>query len=386
MREVMGDNTASSRFAVSWTRIRDAVLLVKLSGSCTIWKEPTSAAELVRAIEAEQGIRSLSFETGDLAEWDSSLLVFLKELFEECTRRGIDVEREGLPGGVKKLLALASAVPRNVDAGRGAPKPSFFSRIGGKTIDLGASAKETLGFIGECVLAFAALPRGKTRFRRSDLLLLLQECGVGALPIVSLISVLVGLILAFVGAVQLRLFGAQIYVADLVGLGMAREMGAMMTAIIMAGRTGSAFAAQLGTMQVNEEIDALKTLGFPPVPFLVLPRMVALILMLPPLCLYADFMGILGGGIVGVGLLNISPAQYFHETRGAIQLMDFLVGLIKGGVFGILIAMAGCLRGMQCGRSASAVGDASTSAVVTSIVGIVVSDSLLTVIFNFLGI
>jgi phospholipid/cholesterol/gamma-HCH transport system permease protein len=196
----------------------------------------------------------------------------------------------------------------------------------------------------------------------------------------------VGLILAFVGAVQLKLFGAQIYVADLVGIGMAREMGAMMTAIVMAGRTGAAFAAQLGTMVVNEEIDALKTLGIAPMEFLVLPRMLALVLMLPLLCLYANLMGILGGGLIGVGLLDISPMAYLNQTRAALNLTQFVVGLVKAGVFGVLVALSGCLRGMQSGRSASAVGEAATSAVVTAIVSIIVSDAILTVIFDRIGI
>jgi phospholipid/cholesterol/gamma-HCH transport system permease protein len=195
----------------------------------------------------------------------------------------------------------------------------------------------------------------------------------------------VGLILAFVGAVQLRLFGAQIYVADLVGIGMAREMGAMMTAIVMAGRTGAAFAAQLGTMEVNEEIDALKTLGMSPMEFLVLPRMLALVLMLPLLCLYADLMGIVGGGLIGVGMLDISPTEYINETISALTLTQFMAGLIKAAVFGVLVALSGCLRGMQCGRSASAVGEAATRAVVTAIVSIIVSDALLTVIYDKIG-
>jgi len=163
-------------------------------------------------------------------------------------------------------------------------------------------------------------------------------------------------------------------------------MGAMMTAIIMAGRTGAAFAAQLGTMQVNEEIDALRTLGISPIDFLVLPRMIALVLMLPLLCLYANLMGILGGAMVGVGMLDLSVVQYFNETRDAIRLTDFMAGLFKSGVFGILIALSGCLRGMQCGRSSSAVGLAATSAVVTGIVAIVVADAVLTVIYDLLGI
>jgi phospholipid/cholesterol/gamma-HCH transport system permease protein len=286
---------------------------------------------------------------------------------------------------VARLIDMASAVPEKKDARKQSGRAPFLSRVGETTLEFGTSAAEMLSFIGEASLAFLRFLRGKARFRRSDLFLLIQECGAQALPIVSLISVLVGLILAFVGAVQLKLFGAQIYVADLVGIGMAREMGAMMTAIVMAGRTGAAFAAQLGTMEVNEEIDAFKTLGMSPMEFLVLPRMLALVLMLPLLCLYADLMGILGGGIIGVGMLDISPMQYFNETLSALNLTQFLAGLIKAAVFGVLVALSGCLRGMQCGRSASAVGDAATSAVVTAIVSIIVSDAILTVVYDRIG-
>lgn len=231
------------------------------------------------------------------------------------------------------------------------------------------------------MLALGKLLRGQARFRPVELLLLIQECGAQALPIVTLISFLVGAILAFIGAVQLAMFGAQIYVANLVGMAMTLEMGAMMTAIIMAGRTGAAFAAQLGTMTVNEEIDALTTLGLSPMEFLVVPRLLALVTMMPLLTLYADLMGILGGGLIGVAVLQISPVEYFQQTRAALTLSACAQGLIKGGVYGLLVALAGCLRGMQCGRSAAAVGQATTSAVVTSIVCIILASALLTVIF-----
>jgi phospholipid/cholesterol/gamma-HCH transport system permease protein len=250
----------------------------------------------------------------------------------------------------------------------------------------GGQAREMLAFFGEAVATLPRLARGAARFRRVDFLQILQECGAQALPIVSLISFLVGVILAYVGAIQLRTFGAQVYVADLVGIAMTREMGAMMAAVIMAGRTGAAFAAQLGTMQVNEEIDALQTLGIPAMEFLVLPRMLALALMMPLLCLYADLMGILGGAAVGVGLLDIGPTEYYLRTANAVGLHDALSGLIKGSVFGVLVAIAGCLRGMQSGRSASAVGAAATSAVVTGIVSIIVFDAVTTVIFDILGL
>ena len=230
-----------------------------------------------------------------------------------------------------------------------------------------------------------------------------------ALPIVSLISVLVGIILAFVGAVQLEQFGADIFIANLVGLGMVRDMGAMMTAIIMAGRTGAAFAAELGTMTVNEEIDALRTTGISPIDFLVVPRILALVLMMPLLTVYSDIMGILGGALVGISLFgqadlerieaenvsdflivislfDIGIYEYFRQTRSAIDLYDVFGGLFKSLVYGAIVAVSGCLRGMECGRSSAAVGIATTSAVVTSIVFIVVACAVLTVVYDVLSI
>jgi phospholipid/cholesterol/gamma-HCH transport system permease protein len=234
------------------------------------------------------------------------------------------------------------------------------------------------------VLALGALARGRARFRMSDLLVVIQDCGPRALGIVSLISFLIGLILAFVGAVQLQQFGASIYVANLVAIAMTREIAGIMTAIVMAGRTGAAFAAQLGTMNTNQEIDALSTMGISPMEFLVLPRMLALILMMPLLTIYADLVGILGGAVVGMGMLGLGSVEYFEQTRGAVSLASFFIGVSKSVVFGILVALVGCLRGMQSGRSAAAVGLAATSAVVTSIVLIIVIDGIFAVVLNVL--
>jgi len=377
---------AAAPCEIAFEQRSEDTLIAVLTGNWTIARPVPEVEAIEHRLESLGMIRRLSFDTGRLAAWDSALLAFLIKLLEFCKRRGITVDRQGLPEGVRSLLAMAAAVPERRGARRQAVREPLLARIGAAALGLGASAKEFLEFIGEATIAFGHLLAGKARFRASDLTLLIQQCGAEALGIVTLISVLVGLILAFVGAVQLRMFGAQIYVADLVGLGMAREMGAMMAAIIMAGRTGAAYAAQLGTMQVNEEIDALQTLGISPMEFLVLPRMIALILMLPLLCLYADFMGILGGAVVGIGLLDITPAQYYFQTQAALSLTHFAVGVFKAGVFGVLVAVSGCLRGIQCGRSASAVGDAATSAVVTGIVLIVVFDAVLTVIYDILGI
>lgn len=367
--------------------IRDTeTLVIHLGGSWSIAGGLPPPPDLERELASARGVRQLAFDTQDLRSWDSSLLTFLAAIITSGVQAQLEIKREGLPEGVIKLLTLASAVPEHKDSRKTAMRAPLLERIGARTLQAVAATLEMVSFLGETALAFARLFVGRARFRRVDLVLFLQECGAQALPIVSLISVLVGLILAFVGAVQLRLFGAQLYVADLVGIGMTREMGAMMSAIIMAGRTGAAYAAQLGTMQVNEEIDALETLGLSPVEFLVLPRTLALILMMPMLCIYADFMGILGGGLIGVAMLDLSPAAYFHQTKHAITLVHFGAGVIKSVVFGVIIALSGCMRGMQCGRSSAAVGVATTSAVVTAIVFIIVFDGVFAVIFDVLGI
>ena len=318
--------------------------------------------------------------------WDSGLITFLLDITEIGSKIHVPVEKDGLPAGVQRILALASAVPERKGVRREAARPSFVDRVGSSAIAFGRSNLEMLAFIGEASAAFMKLLVGKARFRPSDLLLTMQECGAQALPIVSLISFLVGIILAFIGAIQLKIFGAQIYVASLVGIGMVRFLAAVMTGIIMAGRTGASFAAQLGTMQVNEEIDALKTLGISPMEFLVLPRMLVLSLMMPLLSLYADLMGILGGLIIGVSMLDLNFMEYYNKTRESVQLNDLWVGIFSAAVFGVLVALAGCLRGMQSGRSASAVGEATTAAVVTSIVSIVVAMAIITVVCDVLNI
>jgi phospholipid/cholesterol/gamma-HCH transport system permease protein len=361
-------------------------LKVILSGHWKLGGELPGADQVQQTLEGKPGVRNLVFDTRELANWDSGLLTFLMNLGTLCSRRQIHLNRDGLPQGAKKLLELALAVPEKKDARTAEARVSFLTYLGNQTVDFFRSAGEMLEFLGDTVVAVLRFLRGRARYRRADLGLIMQACSAQALPIVSLICFLVGLILAFIGAIQLKLFGAQIYVADLVGIAMVRLMAAIMTGIVMAGRTGGAFAAQLGTMQVNQEIDALKTLGVSPMEFLVLPRMLALALMMPLLCLYANLMGILGGMVVGVGMLNIGFIEYYNETVKAVGLWNLGIGLFSGMVFGVIVALAGCMRGMQCGRSASAVGEAATSAVVTAIVGIIVSTAVITVLCNFLGI
>jgi len=370
---------------VSFTLAGDSTLNVQLCGVWQLRSGVPPATLVERELETGRA-RSVAFDAGKLGSWDSSVLIFLVQLSELCRQRQIPMDRAGLPAGVQKLLALAEAVPERKGARRELIEASVLERIGSTAIRAAGSLTEMLSFLGEMTISSVRLFGMKARYRASDLFLLIQQCGAQALPIVTLISFLVGVILAFVGAVQLKQFGAQIYVADLVGIAMMREMGAMMTGIIMAGRTGAAFAAQLGTMKVTQEVDALTTAGFSPLEFLVLPRVIALILMMPLLCLYADFVGVLGGAVIGVGMLDLSWTTYFQETVNAITLTDILGGVFKSSIYGVLIALSGCLRGLQCANSSSAVGDAATSAVVTGIVAIVVACGSFAVIFYILGI
>ncbi|HEB77326.1 MAG TPA: MlaE family lipid ABC transporter permease subunit [Methylothermaceae bacterium] len=377
--------TESSAMAMLAIRREQNRLHVRLGGD---WLMATPnrpmVGEVILALDETHANRVV-LEDGGIRTWDSSLLLFLYQLKELCRQRNIDLNCHGLPEGLRRLLHLATAVTPTSTT-RTSRKGNWLEWVGLQTLNLIDQTYDFVNFIGETALSALRLLRGRARFRLQDLWLLLQECGPSALPIVTLIALLMGLILAYVGAIQLQMFGAQIYVANLVGLGTLREMGAMMTAVIMAGRTGAAYAAQLGTMQVNEEIDALKTLGMSPMEFLVLPRMIALILMVPLLTLYADLVGLLGGGLAAVSVFDLTMLEYVTQTRNALDLQDLSVGLIKAAVFGVLIATAGCIRGIQCRRSAQAVGEATTSAVVSAIVAIVVADSLLTILFTQLGI
>jgi phospholipid/cholesterol/gamma-HCH transport system permease protein len=375
-----------SAAAVDFSLLNKEVLSVHLKGKWQIDQDVPSKEEIQGQLHQHPEVKNIVFNSTALNSWDSSLLIFYFDISKLAAKKKILVEKGGLPAGVRQLIDLATAVPKKEDARQSVSREGFFAKVGSDVADFIGSAGELITFIGAAFASFLRMVTGRARFRASDLGLFLQEAGAQAVPIVSLISFLVGLILAFVGILQLAMFGAEVYVADLVGIAMVREMGAIMTGIIMAGRTGAAYAAQLGTMQVNEEIDALETLAIPPMEFLVLPRMVALTIMMPFLTLYADLMGILGGAIVAVGMYDINIHVYLDRTAAAIGLNDLFIGLFMGAVFGILVALSGCLRGIQCGRSASAVGDAATSAVVTGIVAIIISTALITVVCSILGI
>ena len=322
-----------------------------------------------------------------LERWDSTFLVFLGDCLDVCRKEDLPVDWSSVPRGVRKLIDLSrsSVVKEDCDASK-VPDNSLLSRIGNWTIGTSSGTLSALSFLGEVLFSFGRWLSGRSRMRWRDLLSSIQDCGVEALPIVTLVSFLTGLTMAFVGGVQLDKFSAQIYVADLVGLAMVREMGALMVAIVMAGRTGAAFAAELGNMKVSEEIDSLRTLGISTFDFLVFPRVLALILMIPLLTLYADVVGILGGMTVGVWVMEFSTQHYIAQTEMAIDNMwEIYSGLIKSLVFGGIIGMVGGFKGMKCGSSSTAVGQAVTSAVVTSITLVVVADALFEVVYSILG-
>jgi phospholipid/cholesterol/gamma-HCH transport system permease protein len=366
-------------------RMEDGALVVEIAGD---WLDRTGLPDLA-AVEKElssSGVMALEFDAQSLGRWDSALMVRILALNDLCAKAKVQFRAQTLPGGLAKLIALSQAVPEKSDAARKEVKLSFLQRIGESGLAAWTGGAVMLGFLGESVVASLKLVSGKAQFRWRDMLEATQACGPQALGIVALINFLIGLILAFVGATELAQFGASIYTADLVAVATVREMGCIMTGIILCGRTGAAFAAQLGTMKVNQEIEAFQTFGISPFEFLVLPRMLALILMMPLLCLFADLIAIGGGFLVSTLMLDVAPQVYLARTVASISLAGFLLGIFKGSFFGVIIALTGCLRGMQCGTNAAAVGLATTSAVVTGITWIIASDGIFAVICSALHI
>ncbi len=317
--------------------------------------------------------------------WDSILMAFLLQCFNYCRKEGIVFTTRSMPPAVDKLLAVATAVETHELESE--PPPPLFAGLHPVRLigDLGAGLKVSLSFVGEVCIALARLVTGRSNTRFADFRLFCYQAGPEAFGIISLTSVLVGMILAYLGAVQLQQFGAEVYVANLVTIGMLREMGVLMTAVVMAGRTGAAYAAQLGTMQSNDEIDAITTMGISPMEFLVVPRMLALIATMPLLTLYANVLGMLGGGIVAGGM-GINPLQYISQSEASLSVVHLGIGLVKSVVFAVLIAVAGCRAGINSGRSSAAVGQAATEAVVTAIVYLIVADAAINILFQQIGV
>ncbi len=386
-----GRLTTASPRAAAWTIERDGPkAVVRLNGDWVARRTGVrGSVEVHRILTLAADARQIAFACEDLGRWDSALVVFVQDLRTRLANmplRRAELDISALPAAARRLLVLAESGSNLHLADAGPAEISWLARIGVAVLGGWSEMVALAALLGEAALRSVVALMGRARIRAVDVLQLMREAGATALGIVAIVNGLVGAILAFVGAVQLRRFGAGIYVADLVGIATAREMAAVMTAIVMAGRTGGAYAAHLATMQGNEEIDALKVLGIPIFDFLVLPRMTALVAMMPLLYLYACAVGLLGGFVVGTGMLDLTPVAFFEHIRAAVAGRQFLFGLVKSIAFGALIALAGCHIGLRAGRTAADVGRAATTAVVAGVVGVIALDAVFAVCANALGI
>ena len=322
-------------------------------------------------------------QLSDHCNWDSSFLLFLQHIEHRISLQGAGVDFSSLPEELVNLLAK-NKNSQSSEQGRA----EIHREEGISVFDQVLSGfLRVAEFWGKWLIFSWGLIRGKSFARGRDFLVACRDCGASALPIVTLISYLTGLTMAFVGSVQLEKFNATIYTADLVCLAMVREMGPLMVAIVMAGRTGASFAAEIGSMKLNEEVDSLRTLGIPAIDFLVLPRTLALFLMTPLLTLYADIVGIMGGLTVGTQVMGFSALHYFEQTQSALLSMwEIYSGLWKSLAFGLIVGLVGCYKGINSGNSSISLGKSVTSSVVVSITLIVIADALFELAYSYLGL
>lgn len=323
------------------------------------------------------------FDTASLRSWDAALASSLWQRLNALARPPVQLDLRGLPAGLREIVSLALSDAPTTDVPQ--PRVGRIAALGTSAQAWWSEGRRSLTFAGEVLLSLGRLLRGKSGMRWSDLAWQIEQTGPRSLPIVALVSFLVGLIVAYMGAAQLQRFGAQNFIADLVTVGVVREVAALLVGIVLAGRVGAAFAAQIGSMRANEEVDALATMGVNPVDFLVLPRVLALLFVGPLLTAFAALVGMAVGWLVAVGIYGVTSLEYVYASAQSLTLPHVLVGLLKGTAYAVLVALSGCLQGMSAGRSAQAVGDATTAAVVQAIVWIVVVASVLTVVFQQLG-
>ena len=351
---------------------------LKLAGTFSI----NEAGELVSALHAhEKGLEGSAEVLVDLAaleSLDSASVAIVASHLRKLEREGHPVRLEGGDSRLREELTadVAKTVPK------GPKPPGFFAQVGTSTIGVYEATRDIFTFVGEVVLSIVGVIRQPKTGNYRDVFRIAERAGADAVPIVLFINFLVGFVMGFQGAKQLKMFGANIFVADLVGLSVTRELGPLMTAIILAGRSGSAFAAELSTMKVSEEIDALRTMGFGPIRYLVFPRALGLMLVAPVLTILADFVGILGGLLVGVISLDLGVRGYIVETRHAVTAWDFNSGLIKSVAFALVIALISCQQGFSAEGGAEGVGRKTTSSVVTSLFALVIVDTLFTMVFR----
>lgn len=326
----------------------------------------------------------LDLDLSDVDGLDGGATALLLELRAEAASAGSETAIVGATGRVQSMIELYGAHPKRPSLQAPPARIGILDQIGRETLTL-VNESNALDFFGDSIVAGAQAVRSPGRVNWADVPRLMERAGADGIPIVLMINFLVGLVTGFQAALQLKQFGANIFIADLVGLSVTRELAPLMTAIIIAGRSGAAFSAELGTMRVSEEIDALRTLGLDPYQFLVFPRVIALTLIAPMLTIVADVIGIAGGLLVAMFSLDLTFQAYLAESEKALDLFDVYSGILKATVFGCAIALVACQRGLATRGGAEGVGRSTTSAVVTSLFAIVVLDAIFTVIFHAFG-
>ncbi|AWK88827.1 ABC transporter permease [Azospirillum thermophilum] len=331
---------------------------------------------------------AVRLDLGRLEALDTVGVVLLLRLSERLTQDGHAVTIDGLRPDHAALFDAVREAGRTPKPAHERPRPvvDMLVRIGRTTVEAGKEARDLVGFLGLVTVTFGRLLLQPSRLRLTSVMFHIEQTGLNALPILGLLSFLIGVVLAFQGADQLKRFGAELFVVNLLGISVLREIGILMTAIIVAGRSGSAFTAQIGTMKVNQEVDAISTLGLDPVELLVVPRALALMITLPLLAFYADIMGLFGGAVMSYATLDITFGQFIRQLQTAVSLNTFIVGLVKAPVFALVIAIVGCYEGLKVSGSAESVGTLTTKSVVEGIFLVIVIDALFSVLFSFIGV
>jgi phospholipid/cholesterol/gamma-HCH transport system permease protein len=349
------------------------------------WDSDTTGKwwQLGQQIMAQSKPRRVVIDASGVSYCDGAGMAFILAVQQWQIGTGGDFAIQGLREEFRRLLGIYGGVSLEPPPGRRREGFSIIEQVGETAVCQWQNFQALLVFVGELTVTVLRAVRHPCLVRWRDAWLAAEQAGVNALPIIALIGILIGLILAFQSAMSLRRFGAEIFVANLIGLGMFREMGPLMTAIILAGRSGSAFAAEIGTMKVKEEIDALTTMGLEPVRFLVLPRVLGTVVVTPLLTAFANLFGLIGGAAV-MGSLGFPLITYVNQIQSAVTVSDLLGGLLKSLAYGIVVAAIGCLRGLQTTTGASAVGQSTTSAVVSGIILIAIMDGMFAVVFYVL--
>jgi phospholipid/cholesterol/gamma-HCH transport system permease protein len=378
-------DTAPKLYGIERVEVNESLSELRIRGRLGLLEAGPLWAELDSfALGAEKGA-TLNFEMSAVEQIDGSAMALLAYLRSRLQQRGVHAEFVGASPLVQEIVSLYGGDLRVGRRKRRRARGSL-DQIGQATLALVAEMQLVLAFLGYLVIECVRVVRAPRTGNWRDLPPMLERTGADALPIVTLINFLVGMVMAFQSSVQLKQYGANIFLADLIGISMTRELGPLLTAIVVCGRSGAAFAAELGSMKVNEEIDALRTMGFGPMRYLVLPRVLALMLVMPLLVLVADIVGILGGLVVGIVSLDLTVTGFFKEIQRSVSLSDVFSGVTKSVVFGLAIALVACQQGLATSGGAEGVGRRTTSAVVTTLFTLVVLDAIFTIFFQATGL